>query len=75
MVNLKQFLVKGTPLGYFDWKGNEFKLGDTIEYIDSEGFTCRTEIVLLEDFWVGIETWDRLVGISQMENGDYVVVE
>lgn len=74
-MNIKNFIKEGAYTGHFDYLRNEFRVGSIVEYIDSEGFTCRTKVIVGDNYWIGIEGWDRLVGISEMENGDYKVVQ
>lgn len=67
---VKEMLVKGTDTGFKDYLGNPYLIGSLVEYFDSEGFTCSTELVVRDNFSIGIDGWDRRVDIDEMSNSE-----
>lgn len=72
---VKDLLVVGTPTGYKDYRGTPYTIGCAVAYTDNEGFPCETELVVRDNFSIGIDTYDRTVDVNKLhESLDYYVV-
>lgn len=53
--------MNGFDTGYCDEQGRKFLVGSKVEWKDSEGWTCRGDIILKDGCMIGVDSWEGFV--------------
>lgn len=61
--------MRGFDTGHKDHNGRPFLVGSRVEWIDSEGFPCRSEIVVVNGCKIGVYSWEGFIFVCDFEIG------
>lgn len=73
---VRDLLTKGTPTGFTDKFGTPYTIGCLVAFKDIEGFSCAAELIVRDNFSIGIDAWDRTKDVNELhQSEDYIVEE
>ncbi|GFN32514.1 hypothetical protein PCURB6_27740 [Paenibacillus curdlanolyticus] len=58
--------------GYKDRNGEKICIGSKVEWIDSEGFPCESEVII-KDCMIGVDSWEGFILVKDFGNKFTVV--
>ena len=66
--------MRGFNTGYKDRLGRPFLVGSKVQWRDSEGYGCESEIIIKDGCKIGIESWEGFIFVCDFTN-DFRVVD